>query len=267
MSKNVTTFDINMEETILSKAKAKELKGLSLKKERDKKGLFLVEGEKCVKDTLDSFNLDSLICTREWIDNNPDIKKNWGKYLKLADKRTIEIISSLNSLPDVIAVFKIPDSDNEIPVLDKDKLYVLLDEIQDPGNLGTIIRTCDWFGVYEIYASKNTVDVYSPKVVQASMGSLSRVKVHYLELEKLIIKNRELKLIGTLLEGKPLSTINFSSGMLLMGNEGRGISKPLKDLVDISLTIPPVNPHNHPDSLNVAITTAIVLSHIHGEMK
>ena len=129
--------------------------------------------------------------------------------------------------------------------------------------MGTIIRTCDWFGIYDIFASKNTVDVYSPKVIQSTMGSLSRVKVHYLDLEKLIENNRKIKVIGTLLNGLPLNETNVGKGgMLIMGNEGRGISENLKKYIDVALTITPANLKSHPDSLNVAIATAITLFHI-----
>lgn len=247
----------------LSKTKAKEFKALSTKKERDRRGLFLAEGEKCVKDTLGAFNLEYLIATHEWISTHREIAKENEKVLYSADKNTIALISSLSSLPDVIAIFKTPSPLNLTPILDKDKLYLLLDEIQDPGNLGTIIRTCDWFGVYDIYASKNTVDVFGPKVVQATMGSLSRVRLHYVDLEDLILKNRGIQLIGTLLEGVKLQDANLKShGMLLMGNEGRGISENLKKYIDIPLTIPPFNPLSHPDSLNVSIAVAVVLSSI-----
>ena len=226
MSKNVTTFEVDMELKVLSKSKAKELKGLSIKKERDREGLFLAEGNKCVNDTLEAFDLAYLIATKDWIINNSLVVKNFEKELYVADKKTISIISSYSSLPEVIAVFKLPVSSQEIPVLENDNWYILLDEIQDPGNLGTIIRTCDWFGVYNIYASKNTVDVYGPKVVQSTMGSLSRVKVNYLDLEELILKNRKLKLIGTLLNGVPVRDFKSErGGLILMGNEGKEFRK------------------------------------------
>lgn len=248
---------------ILSKSKAKEYKALALKKERDRNGLFIAEGEKCVKDVLGSFTLEALIGTREWIEKNEQVIKQWDEQLFLADARSIEIISTLASLPQVIGVFRKRKESDAIPVLEKGKLYLLLDEIQDPGNLGTIIRTCDWFGIYHIYASKNTVDVYSPKVVQSTMGSLSRVNVHYVDLEELVSKNRDIKLIGTLLEGTPLENLILSGeGMLLMGNEGRGISDNLKKLIDVAVTIKPENATNHPDSLNVSIATAIIISYI-----
>ena len=259
----MTTFEVYMERKILSKAKVKELKGLSSKKERDRKKLFLAEGDKCVRDLLLAFIPEFIISTEDWISHNHGICKKFENVLYITDKKTIGMISSLKSLPDVIAVFKIPTATEEIPALDKNKLYLLLDEIQDPGNLGTIIRTCDWFGVYDIYASKTTVDAYGPKVVQSTMGSLARVKIHYLDLEKLIQKNRDLKVIGTLLNGVNLRDSKIGAeGLLLMGNEGKGISDSLKKYIELPLTIPPVNPQSHPDSLNVAIATAVILSHI-----
>lgn len=261
MSKKVSTFDFVMQNNILSKAKAKEFKSLSLKKERDRSGMFIVEGEKGVIDTLGVFDVECLISTKEWADRNPEILTKWADRFLIADRRGIEIISSLNSLPEIIAVYRKP---SETPVaLDSNKLYLLLDVIQDPGNLGTIIRTCDWFGVYDIFASKNTVDVYSPKTVQSTMGSLSRVKVHYTDLKELILAHPKFPVIGTLLEGNPVNEMKISSkGFLLMGNEGRGISDELKKLITLPVTIPPVNSESHPDSLNVAIATAILLNDI-----
>lgn len=265
MSKKLSTFDIAMTLNILSKTKAKEFKALSTKKERDRTGLFIAEGEKCVSDTLGAFQLVNLICTQDWINRNLDTVRKFKEDILVADKRGMEIISSQASLPDVIAIFHKGTEDRDIPKLDPEKLYLLLDEVQDPGNLGTIIRTCDWFGVYDIFASKNTVDVYSPKVVQATMGSLSRVRVRYLDLKELIRNNMRLKLIGTVLDGDPLEKASLpNKGMLLMGNEGRGISEELRDLIDVGVTIPPYNSKEHPDSLNVAIATAIMLGRLRG---
>lgn len=267
MSKNVPTFEVYMSFNELSKTKAKELRSLSNKKERDKQGLFIAEGNKCVRDIIDAFGVEHLICTSDWLQRNSGIAIKYQDKILRSDKKNIEIISTLSSIPDVIAVLKKGIHNEEIPILNKNKLYVLLEEIQDPGNLGTIIRTCDWFGVYDIYASKNTVDVYSPKVIQSTMGSLSRVKVHYLDLEELIIKNREIRLIGTVLNGIPLSNTRFNNGaMLLMGNEGKGISQKLLNLITDPVTIPPVNPVNHPDSLNVAIATSICLYYLSGNI-
>lgn len=263
MSKNLATFDIDMLYNVLSKAKAKDFKSLSTKKGRDRERLFIVEGEKGIRDTINYFNLRYLIATNAWLEQNPEVLPRYKDKILATDKRGIEIISSLHNPSEVIAIFELPEEITGQVSLDKTKSYLLLDEIQDPGNLGTIIRTCDWFGIYDIFASPNTVDVYSPKVVQATMGSLARVKVSYVDLEDLILNNRDMKLIGTLLEGCPLKDIRIPRGsLILMGNEGNGISEKLKNLIDIAITIPPSNPQSHPDSLNVAIATAIILSSI-----
>lgn len=236
---------------------------LAQKKERDRLGMFLAEGEKCVRDLLPAFNPVSIICSGEWLERNNGVAERYSEKILVSDKRGLEIISSFKSIPDVIGVFAKPVENETSDNLDSGQLYVLLDEIQDPGNLGTIIRTCDWFGIYDIFASKTTVDAYSPKVVQATMGSLARVRVNYCELRELIMKNRSVKVIGTVLNGVPIEDLSSGiKGMILMGNEGRGISEELKDLVDIRLTIPAVNPLSHPDSLNVAVATGIVISHL-----
>lgn len=248
---------------ILSKTKAKEIKTLANKKDRDLSGLFLVEGEKSVADTLGAFELQYLIATSAWLASHSGLTKGIEEEkIMVADKRGLEIISSLKSVPEVVAVYRKPKDIINLK-LDPEKLYLLLDEIQDPGNLGTIIRTSDWFGVYDIFASPTTVDVYSPKVVQSSMGSLSRVRIHYVDLKALIDNNPDIKLIGAVLDGKPLREVSKETkGMVVMGNEGRGISEELKKRIEIPVTILPVDPTAHPDSLNVAIATAIVLSHL-----
>ena len=262
----MVTFDITMQFLTLSKTKAKELKSLTLKKERDKKGLFLVEGEKCVLDTIGAFDVKFLICSENWATLHNEIIKEYKERILISDKRGFEMISSLNSLPEVIAILHKPEYSDDIPNLETEQLYLLLDEIQDPGNLGTIIRTCDWFGIYEIFASRNTVDVYTPKVIQSTMGSLSRVKIHYMDLEKLIERNPQMRVIGTLLNGVSVYDENLpKSGLLIMGNEGRGISENLKSKVNIPLTIPPINPVSHPDSLNVSVATAIIISRLRSQ--
>lgn len=259
VSKNLSNLSFKE----LSKAKAKEFKSLSSKKERDRQGLFLVEGEKCVLDSLSFFRPQYLICTPKWLAEHKEIETDYKDELLISDKRNIEIISSLKTPSEVIAVIAKPETPASLPSLRGDTFYLLLDEIQDPGNLGTIIRTCDWFGVYDIFASKTTTDVYGPKVIQSTMGSLSRVRVHYVDLEELILKNKNIKLIGTLLDGISIRKVDIKGGgMILMGNEGKGISETLKKYITTPVTIPPANKTNHPDSLNVAIATAIILSSI-----
>lgn len=261
MSKNVFTFDIGMPLKILSRGKAKEIKLLSQKKYRDKLSLFIVEGNKCVLDSLGYFELENLICTGNWISKNHQFVKQYQDRILLAENREIlKSISSLSNVPEVIAIFKMPEATLNYRNLKKNKFYLLLDGIQDPGNLGTIIRTCDWFGLYEIYASKDTVDMYNQKVVQSAMGSLSRVRIRYGNIEEIINENHGLPVYGTLLNGLNINDISKpSGGFILMGNEGNGISQLLKDKITCRVTIPPHNQSNHPDSLNVAIATAIIL--------
>ena len=251
-----------MELKWLSNNKAKEIKSLHIKKYREESGLFIAEGRKCVADLLGAFHLEFIISSERWFKENKEFFKWPEKVLLVKDKSELKRISALTSPPEVIAVFRIPLPDISEKKLNRDKTYLFLDDIQDPGNLGTIIRTCDWFGVYEIYASEGTVDVFNPKVVQSTMGSLCRVKVNYMNLEDMISRNPGLRIYGTLLTGTPIKDCNpKEKGVIIMGNEGKGISDNLKQLITIPVTIPPVNKENHPDSLNVAIATAIFLSY------
>lgn len=265
MSKNVATFDVDMALQELSKNRAKSFAELSRKKNRDKFSLFKVEGEKSVLDSLPAFELESLIVYKDWLSLHPDIEEKYGdKILVAKDKSVMHQVSSLSSVPEVIAIFKIPGDEIKIDNLDPTKFYVMLDGVQDPGNLGTIIRTCDWFGITQIFASKDTVDVYNLKVVQSAMGSLSRVKVWYGDLTEVIESNNSIPVFGTILHGEPINGVNFSSGgFILMGNEGNGVSEALQNKITVPITIPPANPLSHPDSLNVAIATAIVLFKCH----
>lgn len=245
----------------LSKSKSAIYSSLSSKKMRQKHGLFLAEGEKCALDTLGAFDLEALIVTEDWLKRNHKLVEDYSDKLWTTSPSVINKITTLVSPPEVIAVFKLPEEDSSIHIAD-DKLYLMLDGIQDPGNLGTIIRTADWFGIDTIIASKDTVDVYNPKVVQSTMGSLKRVKVAYANLESVISSNPEMPVYGMLLEGKNIydTKLDSSHGFIVMGNEGNGISDEVRKKITRPLLIPPYNPDSHPDSLNVAIATAITLS-------
>lgn len=262
MSKKVSTFEQLMDFPVLSKTRAKELHSLKHKKNRDQTGLFLAEGNKCVSDMMGAFPLKWLICNKEWLEDHKKEAEKFKDKVLISDTKGLETVSSLSTPTNVIAVFEKPkETENKI-ILDKENFYVLLDDVQDPGNVGTIIRTCDWFGVYEIFATKDTADVFSPKVVQASMGSLSRVRVKTVDPVDLINKNPEIEVIGAMLNGKPLKSIDSGTkGMLIVGNEGKGVSEELQALINLPVTIPSVNEKYHPDSLNVGIATAIILSY------
>lgn len=251
-----------MELKRLSKSKVKEFHSLQLKKRREETGLFLAEGRKCITDLLPRFELEALVATESCLIQNPALRKFEDKIYLSPEKRFLGQISSLSTPPEIIAVFRMPENERPSLKLEGHRNYLLLDDIQDPGNLGTIIRTADWFGVYEIFASRETVDQFNPKVVQSTMGSLSRVNIYYVDLLELIRENPDISVYGTLLSGLPLKECNPSEkGLIMMGNEGKGISEELKKEITIPVTIPPYNVDSHPDSLNVAIAAGIILSH------
>lgn len=244
----------------ISKSKVSTLASLSSKKMRLKHGLFIAEGAKCSLDMLGSYSAEYIVATNEWLANNRLPEEAGSTEVFMADKDTMKKISSLSTPPDVLVAFRLP-KETEVNKLDSGKLYLLLDGIQDPGNLGTIIRTADWFGFKEVICSNSTVDVFNPKVVQATMGSLKRVKVYYTNLKELICKSEVDHVYGTLLEGKDIFTENLADrGVIIMGNEGNGLTDEIKALVTDPLLIPPVDPISHPESLNVSIATAITLA-------
>lgn len=220
--------------------------------------MFLVEGLKSVNEFIQS------AYTIETIYHTPAIAP---KLLKLSHKiNTIEIsltilqkISSLKTPADVIAVVKIPNWPVLKPVSLKNKFSLVLDGLQDPGNMGTIIRTADWFGIENIICSEDTVDVYNPKVVQATMGSLARVNLHYIDLTA-VLSNAGLPIFGALLDGEDIYTTDFGTeGLIVMGNEGNGLRPEIINLVSKAITIPRFG---GAESLNVAIATAIFCSEI-----
>lgn len=229
----------------LSKAQVKWVRSLQQKKHRDAEGVFVAEGAKCVEELRKAFELVLLATS----DNTT--------YTE------IEQMSSLRTPQGVIGVFKKRAFNSEIP----SGLLVALDGVQDPGNLGTIIRTCDWFGIHDILCSRDTADCYNPKVVQATMGALARVRVHYVDLPKelTLLRQTGLPLYGTLLEGEnmyePYAIPDKQRGVIIMGNEGNGISESIRKLITHPLLIPsyPINASTS-ESLNVSIATAIVLA-------
>lgn len=244
----------------LSKTKAAVYASLSSKKMRRKHGLFLAEGEKCVVDTLGAFELESIVATRDWIATHLDLCRDWENRVLEASDTLLKKISTLSNASEVIAVFHIPEQ-NKILENFNDELILLLDGIQDPGNLGTIVRTADWFGVDKVIASEDTVDIYNPKAIQATMGSLKRVKVCYADLCSVINCHQSFPVYGMMLEGNDIfKTTLGQAGFIVMGNEGNGLSEDVRSLVDHPLLIPPYRDDSHGESLNVAIAIAITLS-------
>jgi len=230
----------------LSKNKIKWIRSLQRKKNRDIEQLFIVEGEKMVRELIEQHS-EQIECV---ISTDTDFSFNGLSYH--ASKKSMEEISSLKTPNKLLAVVKII-KDKQI-----DAQFILaLDDIQDPGNMGTILRIADWFGVDKIICSKNTVDIYNSKVVQASMGSIFRIPTEYCQLEDYLSKI-ELPIYGALLDGENIYTKTLErKGVIILGNEGSGISESVQEFIQEAINIPRFG---QAESLNVAIAGSIILS-------
>lgn len=231
---------------MISKNQIKWIRQLEQKKFRHRNGLFVAEGPKVVGDLMRKYQPHTVFATSDW-EGIADISVSDDELRK---------ISFLQHPQQVLAVFLIPAVSSTIDVT---QLYLALDGIQDPGNLGTIIRIADWFGIRKIFCSQDTVDAYNPKVVQATMGSIAHVEVVYTNLAELLTSlPADFPVYGTLLDGENLYSQQLSSaGLIIMGNEGNGISQPIRRFVNHRLLIPQYSEGDTAESLNVAIATAI----------
>ncbi len=247
-----------------SKNRFKQLATLKQKKIRDNEGLFIAEGEKIVLELLGSkIETISIIGTKEWMASNKKFLSS-ARELMEASEDELKRVSLMTTPNKVVAFAKIPETIFDINELNK-KLTLVLDEIQDPGNLGTIIRIAEWFGIENVICSNNSVDLYNPKVIQATMGAFLRVKVIHLELNDFLrdIKKRfELPVYGAFLNGKNIYSANLAPyGLIVMGNESKGISKSIQQFIDEKITIPSFSLNSaRIDSLNVSVATAIICS-------
>lgn len=245
---------------MLSKNDIKNIKRLEQKKFRTENGLFIAEGHKTVEELLGCFNCNLLVATHEWLDRHKEIT---AKRIEAVTPDELKRVSLLQNPQDVLAVLCIPNDSFTLSTAADDNLVLALDDIQDPGNLGTIVRIADWFGIKHIICSKETADIYNPKAVQATMGAVARVKVHYADLARALRELPEnIPVYGTYLNGETIYDTRLSrNGVIIMGNEGNGISEEVSKAVNCRLFIP-----NWPsgsitsESLNVAIATAIVCS-------
>jgi len=236
---------------MVSKNQIKLITSLQHKKYRNETQLFLAEGVKVIQELLlSNFVLEHLFVTEALFPKVPDAQKT---LLKEADMKRITALSSPSSC---LAVFKIPPP-TEVAT---QGLIVALDDIRDPGNLGTIIRLCDWFGVTQLVCSKATVDLYNPKVIQSTMGSIARVNVSYVDLPDFIAKTA-LPVFGTFMDGDNVYKTKLpTEGILVLGNEANGISTVLEKSISHRLAIPRFGAIQQTESLNVATATAIFLS-------
>lgn len=236
---------------MVSKNQIKLITSLQQKKYRKQEQLFFVEGVKGVQELLDSnFELYELFTTK------PDFQAiEKSKMYSISDAE-LKKISALTTPNSCLAVFKIP---KPIP-FEQNGLILALDDVRDPGNLGTIIRLCDWFGIKTLFCTEETVDAYNPKVVQATMGSVSRVNVVYGDLGKFLAETK-LPIFGTFMDGKNIYKESLpNEGIIVMGNEANGISKTIEKLVSERIAIPRFGALQATESLNVATATAIILS-------
>jgi len=236
---------------MVSKNQIKLITSLQQKKYRITHQLFFAEGVKVIQELLDSnFELEHLYTTQY------DFEEVSGAKKSLIHENDLKKISALTTPNSCLAVFKIPQ-EREIAT---SGLIIALDDIRDPGNLGTILRLCDWFGVEQVVCSRETVDIYNPKVVQATMGSITRVNVAYLDLCDYITQT-DLSVFGTFMDGKNIYKSNLpQEGIIVMGNEANGISEAVEELIKKRIAIPRFGDLQKTESLNVATATAIVLS-------
>jgi TrmH family RNA methyltransferase len=243
---------------MLSKSQISLLKSLQNKKERNKHGLFLVEGYKSVIEFINSpYQIEAVYHTASFGSN----LLNLSRKINVCEISTsdLEKISSLNTPQQIAALVKIPVLPPLNNTLLKQKFSLVLDGVQDPGNMGTIIRTADWFGIKNIVCSNETVDVYNPKVVQASMGSLSRTAVFYTGIPD-FLQQMGLPVFGALLNGENIYETNFGNeGLIVMGNEGNGVRTEVERQITRAVTIPR---RGNAESLNVAIAAALFCSEI-----
>ena len=241
---------------MISKTKIKLIKSLSQKKFREETGFFIAEGSKLVLDLAPAFQCSVLAVTNEWLS---ELKFKAEEIIELLPDE-FNKISNHKSPQGVLAVFKKPNYNWNLQELSQ-KLSLALDDVQDPGNLGTIIRIADWFGISDIFCSEHSADAFNPKTVQATMGALARVKVHVVNLEEFLKTCQSyLPIYGTFMNGETIYDKNLTSnGIIVMGNEGNGISAEIEKLITERLLIP-----NFPlgqvtsESLNVGVATALV---------
>ena len=235
---------------MFSKNQIKLINSLQQKKYRKLHNLFIAEGKKVIQELIDAnFSLEHLFVTKE---NLFDSKYNF----ELISDNDLKKISALTTANDCLAVFKI----KEVNSHSSSGLELALDNIKDPGNIGTIIRLCDWFGISKIVCTEETVDIYNPKVVQATMGSLARVEVLYTNLAN-YLKTTDLEIFGTFMEGTNIYKTELpSKGIIVMGNEANGISTEIENLVTQKISIPRFGSLQQTESLNVATATAVILS-------
>jgi TrmH family RNA methyltransferase len=247
---------------MLSNSKIKFLKSLKLKKFRQKYNKFIVEGEKIAEQILrsDKFQIDSIYALDEFQISNKNLLSSFNEKLSIVKPNELERISLLKTPNKVLIVLDIPQK-TELEAFKKNALY--LDKIQDPGNLGTIIRIADWFNVPDIYCSITSAEVYNPKVIQATMGSFLRTNVHYCHFDEILQKNPGANTYAAVLNGDVVYDKEWGNkNLIVIGNESKGISNEVIEKCKEQITIPKLSDDGDTESLNASVACGIILSHL-----
>jgi TrmH family RNA methyltransferase len=243
---------------MLGKSQAKYIQSLGQKKVRDEEGVFVAEGPKIITELLASSgaHILQLYALPDWIAANRNDCN--GVELVEVDENDLTKISQLATPNKVLAIIKKTDPVNDLSA--KGTVSLVLDTIQDPGNMGTIIRIADWFGIGQIICSNDCADMYNPKVVQSTMGSIVRVNMYYTDIAPWLEEQKDVFIYAAALEGQNVTAMNrITEGLIVIGNESKGIRPEIVELVDVKITIPRIG---KAESLNAAVATGIILSHV-----
>lgn len=242
----------------ISKTKLNLYSRLNSRKQREKLGLFIAEGEKCVADTIRFFSTEAMVVT----ENAVDVAERYKEFpVFTVSEAEMKKLSQFQSLPDVIAIYRLPEQVEFSSEEYACGLTLMLDGVQDPGNLGTILRIASWFGVARVVIGSGCADPFNPKAVQSSMGAVGMVRFCQTDLIPIIEKNPAVPVCGTLLDGTDIYTATLRlPAFVVMGNEGNGLSEKMRQKVNMPLFIPSFADGPHAESLNVAAATAITVS-------
>lgn len=244
---------------MISKSQIKHIRALHTKKQRTLENRFIAEGVKTVSEILEQKPgiVHEVFCTDDFYDAHEKLLHSKNIPVSNIDLKELSQISLLSTPNEVLVVCNNLPEKNNTTNLNKDHAFYL-DDIRDPGNLGTIIRLCSWFGIKDLFCSEETVELYNPKTIQACMGAFLRVNVHYVGLKELIEGEKIKNIYATQLKGKNIYTETLNSGLIIIGNEANGIRKETLELTSQSLTIPSAT--GNTESLNAAIATSIIAS-------
>jgi len=248
---------------MISKARIKFIKSLQVKKYRKEAQSFIVEGAKSVEELLKSdFELLNLFATNEFIEKNESRLKKRSIEISEVKESELDSLGAFQTNASALAIARMKK--NQVPRLDSEEYALILDDVRDPGNLGTIIRTADWYGITNVIASEETADFYNPKVISATMGSFCRVNVFYTSLSE-FLPTVTTPVYGTFLNGLNIHTLSFAKGgFIVIGNEANGISEEIEKLVTHKITIPTFG---KAESLNAGVATAIILDNLRRSKK